>query len=238
MAYTDVQKSLERMGLSGNEARVYLALLKIGSSTAGRISKDAQINRTTTYDAIKRLLEKGLVSYVVKTNRKWFEAENPKMLIDFIKEKEKDVQDIVPDLQKIFEQPKEKHNVTLYYGYKGIRSVFQDIIREREPNYVMDSEGQFTDRMPFFAKYFIKQVEKNKIKIKHLVRQGVDIHPSKTTEVKYVTKKIQSDAVVNIYGDKVAIVIWTEPPEAVIIKNKTVADSFRDYFEIIWKNAK
>lgn len=238
MSNVDIQKSLERLGLSSNEARIYLALLKIGSSKAGRISKETQINRTTTYDALKGLLEKGLVNYVVKANRKWFEAENPKMLIDFIKEKERDVEDFLPDLEKIFKSPKERHNVTLYYGYGGMRSAFQDIIREGKPNCVMDSEGQFTQRMPYFSRYFIKQIEKKKIKIRHLVREGVDMQTSKTTEVKYLHNKKSSDAVINIYGNKVAIIIWTEPPEAVIIKNKTVADSFRDYFEMIWKNVK
>ena len=102
----------------------------------------------------------------------------------------------------------------------------------------MDSEGQFSERMPYFAKYFVKQIEKKRIKVRHLVREGRDIQPSKTTEIRYVDKKTRSEAVINIYGNRVAIIIWTETPEAVVTKNKAVADSFRDYFEMIWKNAK
>jgi sugar-specific transcriptional regulator TrmB len=238
MKYSEIQETLERIGLSKNEARVYLILLKLGSQKAGGISKESQINRTTTYDALKRLLEKGLISYVVKANRKWFEPGDPKRLTQFIKEMEEDAKQVAPILQKIYKTPKEKRNVTMFYGYKGIKSVFMDIISEGKINCVMDSEGQFFERMPYFAPQYIKQLERKNIKVKHLVREGRDVKPSKTTEIRFIAKKTKSEAAINIYGNKVAIIIWTEPPEAVIIENRAVADSFRDYFEILWKQEK
>lgn len=238
MMLSELQRSLERIGLSRNEAKIYLTLLKTGLSKAGDISKRSEINRTTTYDALKRLLEKGLVGYVIKANRKWFQPVNPKRLTEFAKEKEEEARKILPTLGGIYKEPEEKHSVTLFHGYKGIKSIFQDIIREGKTNCVMDSEGQFADRMPYYAPYFVKQLEKRRIKVKHLVRAGRDINPSRTTEVRFIHKKTKSQSVINIYGDKVAILVWTEPPEAVVIKNKAVSDSFRDYFEMFWKMAK
>jgi hypothetical protein len=139
----------------------------------------------------------------------------------------------------MYRAPKEEHQVTLYYGYKGLKSVFQNILREGKENWVLDSEGQFTERMPYYAPHFKREAEKIKLKIKHLVRRGVDLKPTKTTEVRYYTsKQVASPSVINIYGDKIAIIIWTEQPEAVIIKNKAAADSFRNYFEMLWKSAK
>lgn len=234
----DILGVLERTGFSKIEAKVYLTLLKLGSSKAGKISKKAQLNRTTTYDALRRLLDKGLAGYVVKENRKWFTSIGPEKLIEILKEREHELKKIVPSLKQIYKEPEEKHNVTLFYGYKGMRSVFQDIIREGKTNHVMDSEGQFTERMPYYAPHFIRQLEKNKIKVYHLVKEGRDVQPSKTTAVRFIKKKTRSEAVVNIYSDKVAILIWTDPPEAVVINNKTVADSFKDYFWMLWKNTK
>ena len=117
MRLTDLKENLERVGLSSSETNVYLNLLKMGSSKAGKISKECQINRTTTYDALKRLQEKGLVSYVIKANRKWFEAVEPGRLLDYLKEKEDYLQKILSELQAIYKLPKEKHDVTLFYGY-------------------------------------------------------------------------------------------------------------------------
>jgi sugar-specific transcriptional regulator TrmB len=234
----DVVEKLKFLGLTKVESKVYLALLKRGASLAGKISKEAQLNRTTTYYALKSLIDKGLASYVIQANRKWFKATTPEILLELLKEKEEEAQKIIPQLTALYRAPKEEHQVTLYYGLKGIRSVFQNILREGKPNFVIDSEGQFTRRMPNYAPHFIREVERIKMPIKHIVRRGVDINATKTTEVRYIPRKTKSESVINIYGNKVAIIIWTDPPEAVVIKNKTAADSFKSYFDIMWKTAK
>jgi sugar-specific transcriptional regulator TrmB len=247
MTLTKLKETLERVGFSSSETKVYISLLRIGSSKAGKLSRECQINRTTTYDALKRLQEKGLASYIVKANRKWFEVVEPRRLLDYLKERENDLQEILPELQKIHKLPKEKHDVTLFYGYRGMKSILLDLIREGGVRRVMDSEEQMARKMPHFAKFFIKQLDKKKILVKHLVRDNKEvvewwyepsIKPSKGTQVRFVSKKIPSDAVIDIYRDKVAISIWTDPPEGIIIQNKTVADSFKEYFEMLWKSAK
>jgi len=234
----DVVEKLRFLGLTKIESKVYLALLKLGANLAGKVSREAQLNRTTTYYALKSLIDKGLASYVVQANRKWFKATTPEILLELLKEKEEEAKKIIPALTELYRAPKEEHQVTLYYGLKGVKSVFQNILREGKPNFVVDSEGQFTERMPFYAPHFIREVERIKIPIKHIVRRGVDIKPTKTTEVKYIPRETKSESVINIYGNKVAIIIWTDPPEAVIIKNKAAADSFKSYFDILWKAAK
>jgi len=244
MSFEELRETLKRIGFSSNEAKVYLTLLKIGSSKAGKISKETHINRTTTYDALKRLLEKGLVSYVIKANNKWFEAVNPRRLLDFLKEKQDDLQKILPQIQTIHKIPKEKQNVTLFYGYKGIKSVFQDMIKIGKTILVLDSECYMPDKMLYYTQYFVKQLNKKKIKVKHLVREHPEVRErwddesvlsSKLTEVKFKHLKFKSNSVIDIYGDKIAIIIWSEPPEAVIIQNKSVADVFRNYFEMLWE---
>jgi len=238
MEIREIEDTLHRIGFSPTETKIYIILLKIGCSKAGKISKKSELNRTTTYDALKRLLERGLVTYNIKGNRKWFEAVNPQALMEILKEKEEDLKKILPFLQIIYKKPEDKHNVTLYYGYKGVKSVFEDILRVAKVACVMDSEGQLLDRMPYYAHYFIKQLDKRKIIVKYLIRkERHHSKASKSTEVRFINKKVKSEAVINIYENKIAIFIWTDPPEAVLIENKAVADSLRDYFYMIWKSA-
>ncbi|MCK4808001.1 MAG: hypothetical protein KAS90_00100 [Candidatus Aenigmarchaeota archaeon] len=230
-----IRDILKRVGLNGNEAKVYITLLKTGSSKAGNISKNSQINRTTTYDALKHLLDKGLINYVVKENRKWFEANDPKRLLEYLKEKEEEVENILPALNKMQSMPKEKHDITLYYGYKGVKTVFMDIIREGYDNDVFGDEGYLNDKLPGFSKFFIKQQDKNKRKTR-LITGVKDIEPySKGTTYRYMPLKALSPVATNIYNDKIAIIIWTDPPEAIIIKNKEAADSYKNYFEFLWR---
>lgn len=240
MSYEELLETLERFGLSHNETKVYLTLLKLGSAMAGKIAKEAMMDRTSCYDSLKRLLKKGLISYALEANRKLFKSENPSKLLSYLKEKEEDIEKILPELSSIYKQEKEKYNVTMFKGYKGVKSVFEDILKEAKgkENLVIDSSGLFVEKMPYYAPHFIKGLEKNKIRVRHIVRRGKDIHPSKTTEVRFFSKKLKETTITtNIYDNKIAIILWTDVPEAIIIENKGAADSYRDYFEILWKHA-
>jgi len=57
-------------------------------------------------------------------------------------------------------------------------------------------------------------------------------------EVKFLPKEYASPASTNIYGDKVAILLWEEEPLAIVIKNKKIADAYRSFFSLLWKTAK
>ena len=108
-----ITETLMDFGLTPIEIRVYLALLKLGVSKAGKIAKEAQLNRTTTYDALKRLIAKGLVSYVVEANRKVFRPENPKKFKEILKEREEDIDDILPKLNMLYGAVSAKKGVNL-----------------------------------------------------------------------------------------------------------------------------
>ena len=47
----------------------------------------------------------------------------------------------------------------------------------------------------------------------------------------------ESPAVTNIYGDKIAIIIWTDEPEGIIIENAAAAKAYKSYFDIMWQQA-
>ena len=86
---------LQEFGLSKTEAKVYLALLELGKSKAGEVTKKSLVNRTNVYDALERLIEKGLVSYVSENNKKVFEAVNPQRLQEILKDKHEKLGKIV-----------------------------------------------------------------------------------------------------------------------------------------------
>jgi len=47
----------------------------------------------------------------------------------------------------------------------------------------------------------------------------------------------ESNAVVNIFGGKVAIVLWKERyPTGFLIENKDVAEAFRKWFRFMYQN--
>lgn len=226
------------LGFSQNEIKVYLTLNDYGSTKAGKISKLAKIDRSSCYNALKFLLEKGLVSYVLIGEIKWFQAASPRRLLEYIKEQEEDVKSILPELQSRHKLNKSEGQVRLFKGVKGIKSIFLDILRSGNDNLVFGSEGQFSEKLPEFALQFERIKKENNMKTKLIMRKGrKEIGNKKLNEYKYIPDINESPAVTNIYGNKIAIIIWTDDPEGVIIENESAAKAYKSYFEFMWKNA-
>ncbi|MDI6738179.1 MAG: hypothetical protein QME12_06745 [Nanoarchaeota archaeon] len=57
-------------------------------------------------------------------------------------------------------------------------------------------------------------------------------------EIRHLPKEYESPVSLNVYGGKVAIIVWGVEPAAILIANTDVAKSFRNYFELMWKMAK
>ena len=81
-------QELEKFGISKNEAKIYLLLLKRGSSKVNEIYEETKIQRTFIYEILNTLLEKGLVSYVIKSGVKFFEASSPEKIREILVESE------------------------------------------------------------------------------------------------------------------------------------------------------
>ena len=57
-------EKLVPLGLTNTEAKIYVTLIDLGRAQAGIISRKSGIHRRSVYDALERLIEKGLVSYI------------------------------------------------------------------------------------------------------------------------------------------------------------------------------
>ncbi|MFH1440188.1 MAG: helix-turn-helix domain-containing protein [Candidatus Woesearchaeota archaeon] len=124
------EKILEGFGLTQTEAKVYITLLEIGSTLAGPIIKKTNLHRGTTYQILQRLIEKGLVSFVIKSGKRFFEAADPNRFLEILNEKQKNMQEILPTLIQKRKLSKEKQEVNVYSGHKGIKTVCENILDE------------------------------------------------------------------------------------------------------------
>jgi len=235
----DIAK-LEKIGLNLNEAKIYLALLELGQAQAGDISKKTQINRTTVYDSLERLIQNGLVSFVISANKKVFKPVAPKKLLNQIEEKENVVKEILPELEGLFAQSKEKEETDIYKGRKGIKSILDDILKCKE--YVaFGSSGKFLEIMQH--DFIIFQKQKKTLKINSRVILSESSRKTETVKVafanfRYIPDEFSAPTTTFIYENKTAIIIWGETPVATLIKSKEVAKSYKNYFEMLWKTAK
>ena len=128
-------KILEEIGLTKSEIRVYLALLKLGSSTKKAIVKEAKITPSKLYEITDKLIEKGLVSYVRKNKVMHFSAAPPEQVLDFLDLKKQKIAKQSDDFEKLIPQLKsltkdQEPEVEVYKGWKGMRTAYQMMLRE------------------------------------------------------------------------------------------------------------
>jgi sugar-specific transcriptional regulator TrmB len=238
------EEALEKIGLNRNEAKVYLALLELGPSSIGDISSEANIHRTNAYDSLKRLLEKGLVSYTTKDKDiKVFEAGSPDNLIKLINEKRIILESILPSLKIKNEMTSRKSHACIHEGITAFTRILEHFLDYKEPILVYGIPKKAPEMMKHFIPGFHKRRIPKKIRMLHIYNQNAEdrikfLNSLPYTEARYLPQQFDSEVSTNICGDEVVMVIWSEPVITIQIRNPAVAHSYKRYFEVLWKAAK
>jgi sugar-specific transcriptional regulator TrmB len=238
------EQALKDFGLNDKEIKVYLALLNLGTTSVHKIAEKADIIRTTTYDILKSLIEKGLASYVIKSGVKYFEAANPEKIIAILEEKKTAIQEILPALNKIKEIVLEKPTVEIYEGKEGVKTIMEDFLKTKKTIYGYSS-CSFYNTLSYYFPHFRKRRAKLGIKSRVIMEkspQTIDFKKSnkeEMREMRFLPQLAKHKIGYYIYGDKLAILLGAiEEPIGILIHNKEIADFEREKFEMIWNQTK
>jgi len=234
-----MKEQLKEAGLTENEAKLYIALLRLGPSNAGLISKRSGLHRRVVYDTISLLSEKGLVGYILKNNVRLFQAADPKKIVELIREREERINEVLPEMEELFLMTKDKEETNFYKGKNGLKTVMEDQIATGKEVLVIGASPMAYEILQFYFKWFDKRRVERKIRMKMIFNRGKKEIKVPYSDIRFLPQKYSSPLAVNIYGDKVALILWSkENPFAVVIRNKEMSDGYRKYFELMWKSAK
>lgn len=243
-------KELEAIGLTKSEILTYLALLKLGLSSTGAIVKEAGISSGKIYEILDKLIEKGLVSFSVKNNVKFFEASNPDKIKSYIEdqkqeflEKERAIEKLIPNLKSFKTTSKKENKTLIYQGYEAIKTLLQETLNSENPekqpwlglSISLKSRSEQTNNM---WRHFHKKRIKKKIPTKMIINDKNArsfFKEIKLCKVKLL-ENIETSSIA-IYNNRILIFDW-EDLTAVLIKNQNIAISFTKFFESLWKLAK
>lgn len=240
---------LKNIGLSENEARVYVAMLELGPSTVLAISQKSGINRPTTYVQIENLKKSGLASSQEKDGKSLFAAESPdylKILIEreqkLIEQKKQSVAEILPDLTSMYNLAGNKPVVRYFEGKSGLEKMKEEFLK-KSPKEILGISA-----MDEVLKIFPQQLttytpERIKRRIpSRFIYTSEKGHFLKETdkemmrESKFVSPKDMPFAAdITILDDTVAIAALRGKYSGTIIEHPEIADSFRGLFELAWK---
>ena len=229
------REMLQKIGLTNVEARIYSDLLDAGSSTASEISKRIKVHRRNVYDAMERLMEKGIVGCMMRNNKKCYLAVNPTKLTEIVAEEKAALLSVIPQLKEKLREKQEQVNVSFFQGKIGLRQALDDQISENKEVLVIGGSIKAPEVLGYYIERYDNQRKEHGIRVK-VIFSGK--YPKKPlSEIRYSPKRFISPAATNIYGNKVALIVWNKNPLVILIESNEIAESYRKNFEIMWKNA-
>jgi sugar-specific transcriptional regulator TrmB len=234
---------LEDLGLTNAEIKVYITLLELGSATAGPILEKSGLQNSVIHRALNILIEKGIINYIMEGRRKVYQATDPENFYDFIDDKKKRFEQILPELKKKQAFVKEKNQGTIFRGKRGINEMYNLILNHGGKEYntygggtrvTHDVMGKTWWRN-LHARRLAKKIKCRQVFDASIRKFGKELNKKKLTNIKFLSSEYEQLQETIILGNNVGIAIFTENPYGILIQDKTVADGYRKYFELLWK---
>ncbi len=239
---------LSDIGMTENEAKIYLTLLSLGATTILKLSNVSEIKRTTAYAVVESLKQKGLVKVEVKGFKKLFIAEKPEKLEVMMELRRKRMKELLPEFQAI-ENLKEGESFIKYYdGLEAVKGVYEEILKEMRPHEEYLTVGNPSQWFPLDAEYFQNFKERRtklswklNFKIRHLLKDCDKTHELKkyeknyNEEIKILPEKINFSSNLIIIPKKVIIHQLIPPFRAIVIENQSAVQLQRELFNTLWE---
>lgn len=245
-------KALEHLGLGENEAILYNVLLKHGESTVQELQKFSPFPRTMIYYVLSNLMQRDLVSFIKKTRRTVYIAEDPEKLYDLLHEKEKEfeknkilLQESIPELKNQFRLSQHRPGVRVFEGIEGYRESLEDCLHSR------------AERV--YSYVHISDKKKPGVEVREEMRLqrsawGIEEHillfdtpqarefvqknkPIQTIHCRLISQKLEAfDTDVSLYKNKMMYTSYDgREPVILLTEDKHLFEMQKNIFTLLWK---
>lgn len=239
-----LKKELQKLNLSDREATVYMALLELGETSIERISTKSKIKRTSVYDVIETLKDKGLIGTVKKKKRTLYYAQDPRIFENQLEEKKTVLSNILPQLLSMANLIDKKPTIKFFEGAEGIKNVYQDTLNY--PNQEILMWGS-TDVFSYFDEdfmwnYYLKKRIEKKIWMRAIGQDLNVVRKIKTDDPKSLRqtrlhnfKEFPFDVEINLYGKRKIGIMSFKEQLGLIVESEKIYNTLKSIFELNWK---
>lgn len=244
-------KILEEIGLTPGEAKVYIALLSLGTASTGPIAKESGVSRSKLYIILDNLEKKGLAAHVEENGVMRFQAAEPEKISDYLRQKqekirslEKRLKHVLPGFESYRGLSAASQKVAVYQGMKGMATVHEHIYLKLKKGGEYVYIGIPKSQPPKMHAYWKKDHSRRaKTGIACRLLFNRDVEPEvlanrnsyRGCTARYMPAGIKTLSSFLIYRDTVGIIIPGEKPVTIEITSREIAESFMVYFKEFWK---
>ena len=239
---------LRQTGLSEREAKLYLALLDLGSTTIGPLVDKTDIPSSKIYEVLHRLEEKGLANFIIVKKQKHFQAADPQIILHQLEDRTKEFKNHLSTLKKRRALAQEKQTAEFYHGKDAVFTILRSLVKRAKKSdeyrsFAFDDEHKQEDIASFLSSLALLREEKG-IKTMILARKDakktiettLPVASRRAMHLRYTTTQYPEGLI--ILNNDLILVEWEGEPSLVRIKSRVFADNYRKYFDAEYKNAK
>ncbi|MAG01894.1 hypothetical protein CMI42_01015 [Candidatus Pacearchaeota archaeon] len=234
-------KILEDLGFTNAEIKVYLALLELGKSTVGPIIEKSGLQSSVVHTTIHKLAAKGFVSSVKEGQRNHYSASNPKNISNYIDDKKKEFEELLPFLLTKQAKAKDKSEVTTFRGIKGIRELLFELLeaRGKEHHTFGSSKESLMMGDAFWVNYHKRRADKNikaSLLFNESLKKWTNVNKYPKAQYKFTSSGFEPLTETIIRNDKIGIILWIDIPIGILIHSKEAAESYDKFWKLMWDN--
>jgi sugar-specific transcriptional regulator TrmB len=236
----DIIESFEKLGLSSNEAKVYLALLENHPITGYQLSKTSGILRPVVYEMLNRLLEKG-GARIIKSNP---DTYIPVEIEEFLKNIEIDFSDAKSNITKTLRDFFIQDNTDFFWNIIGKKNIINSalkMIENAQKDIYLSVQDQ--DNIDFFIPALEKKFEKGAhidiFSYYHLETKGVTLYSfrlDKSVRMEEIPKEHlalcvdgSESLLMNLSDEKNAKAVYSKNESMVMLVRKSIIQSIYQY---------
>lgn len=246
------KETLIKIGLSPEEAEVYLDLLEHGAESASVVASHTSVKRTYVYQVVKNLISRGLARELKEGKATKFEPSSPDVLLSLVEQKKSEanqaqilIENTLNELKTKYRAIESKPIIQSFEGINGLKRVYKDILEEKGDILLLRSI--YDESKPDLAKTVSEQIKNQILRGIHVrtITPLVDStqetflkHDKERLVERHITHKqeLSLPAQIIVYKTKVAIISLKKEIVATLIDNKDIADTFSVMFEFMWNH--
>ncbi len=245
MKENKLTKTLESLGLSANEAAVYLASLSLGPTTVLKLARAAGMKRPTVYVVLESLKQKGLMLVELRGFKQLYAAETPEKLEVVLDERRNKLLRDLPEFMGLYNLKGGESYIKYHEGLEAVKSVYESMIRDIRPHedYIVVSHFEPVVNLDkdYFNDFFRRRGKLN-INIRLLVqdspmaREYQKLQRQMNMQVKIFPKNTSLVTNLVVTPERAMVHHLREPVFAIVIENQSIIQMHQQLFEIMWNS--
>ena len=241
---------LLKLGLTDEEAKVYLAVLEINGGPVSNIARKAGVNRVSCYHTVENLLAKQLLSQYNRNGVKCFAPEPPEQILEIAEEKVNIAKGLLPSLKSLASALGFRPKIRFYEGREGVERVFTESLTAKGEILGYTNLKSVTSFFPEFFERYTYEKLKRKIKTRYLSPTTVEsVHVMDRFLPKKYDQNLLEILLVNrdqflfenevlVFNNSVGIVSLNQDELlGLIVESPAFARTMKAVFDLAWLGA-